>query len=371
MRLRKIKKQRDGKAAGRRILAAVILLLVSALLMVSAAEIPDLAEWYSEYIYPFLVSTVGRIMGIFPFSVVEVCLYLLIAGIVVSAAALIVNCIREGGAGNRIFKWFSKISLAVGILAFLYTAGCGINYHRESFSREEGIVTTDYGTEELKEVCLWLTREVNEKSSIVSRDERGLMEIEALEGEGAVEAMKKLSEAFPSLKGYYPEPKKVAVSEILSFQHLSGVYSPFTVEANYNGDMVSYNIPFTACHELSHLRGFMEEREANFIAFLACIGSEREDFQYSGYLSGWVYCMNALYRAEPEAWQAVRKTLTPEAEPDLEANNAFWDRYEGTVSETANRINDTYLKVNGQADGVQSYDRMVDLIVAYFSDGAG
>ena len=42
------------------------------------------------------------------------------------------------------------------------------------------------------------------------------------------------------------------------------------------------------------------------------------------------------------------------------------DSYEGGISKTADKINDTYLKVNGQADGVQSYSRMVDLIVAYF-----
>ena len=180
--------------------------------------------------------------------------------------------------------------------------------------------------------------------------------------------MEKLAEAFPSLKGYYPMPKKVAVSEILSYQGLTGVYSPFTIEANYNGDMTPYNIPFTTCHELSHLRGFMEEKEANFIAFLACIGSDRTDFQYSGYLSGWVYCMNALYRTDYETWQEVRVQLDEDAEPDLAANNAFWDRYEGPVSKTAERINDTYLKVNGQADGVKSYDRMVDLVVAYYTE---
>lgn len=112
----------------------------------------------------------------------------------------------------------------------------------------------------------------------------------------------------------------------------------------------------------------MEEREANFIAFLACIGADRTDFRYSGYLSGWVYCMNALYRTDYAAWQEVRAMLIPEAEPDLAANNGFWDSYEGRISETADRINDTYLKANGQADGVESYDRMVDLIVAYFRE---
>lgn len=112
----------------------------------------------------------------------------------------------------------------------------------------------------------------------------------------------------------------------------------------------------------------MQEEEANFIAFLACIGSERPDFQYSGYLSGWVYCMNALYRSDYDTWQEVRPLLAEEAEPDLAADRAFWDSYEGKISETADRVNDAYLKVNGQADGVQSYNRMVDLIVAYFGE---
>lgn len=359
-------KSAGEQKAGRRIVTAAVLLAASVLLMWISVQIPAFAEWYSKTIYPFLVTTVGRIMGLFPFSVAELCLYLLILGFAVSGVILIARNIRYGGGRSRTFSWFSKVILTLAILAILYTVGCGINYHRESFSEEEGIVTFSYSTEELKEVCIWLTEEVNAVSEEVSRDSLGLMELETPEENGAVEAMEKLAETYPSLEGYYPRPKKVSVSEILSYQGLSGVYSPFTVEANYNGDMTAYNMPFTACHELSHLRGFMEEREANFIAFLACIGSERTDFRYSGYLSGWVYCMNALYRTDRAAWQEVRAELGAEAEPDLAANNEFWDSYEGRISETADRINDTYLKVNGQADGVQSYDRMVDLIVAYF-----
>ena len=76
--------------------------------------------------------------------------------------------------------------------------------------------------------------------------------------------------------------------------------------------------------------------------------------------------MNALYRADHESWREVKPLLTEEAGPDLEADSTFWDEYEGRISETADKINDTYLKVNGQADGVRSYSRMVDLIVAYF-----
>ena len=78
--------------------------------------------------------------------------------------------------------------------------------------------------------------------------------------------------------------------------------------------------------------------------------------------------MNVLYRTDYEGWQEIRVLLDEDAEPDLTANDAFWDSHEGMISETSERINDTYLRVNGQTDGVQSYDRMVDLIAAYFGE---
>lgn len=363
-----------------RITLSVILLLFSAVLMILAANRPDFAEWYSAHVYPVWVSVLGRFSGLFPFSLSEIIIYFLLFAFGVSMIRLIVKVIRTCGKADRESRktgkissmaltasWLSCVLLTVGVLVFIYTVCCGINYHRRSFSEEEGIVTYHYSVDDLKKICIWLTDEVNARAGAVSRDESGVMTLDVAESSGAVEAMEHLAEEFPVMEGFYPKPKKLIVSEILSYQGLTGIYLPFTVEANYNGDMTAYNIPFTACHELSHLRGFMQEQEANFIAFLACRNSDRMDFQYSGYLSGWVYCMNALYRADYEAWKEVRVMLTEESDPDLDANNAFWDSYEGTISETADRINDTYLKANGQADGVRSYNRMVDLIVAYFS----
>ena len=362
-----IGKSDTGKVnTGGRLAAAVLLLLFSGGGMLFSAYVPDFAQWYSVHIYPFLVTTVGRVWGLFPFSVSEILIYILLLALIAMTVRMIVKTVQTRTPRAAV-SWISGVLLTAGILAFLYTACCGINYHRKSFSQEEGIVTYEYRVEQLRDICVWLTEEVNARADEVTRDAKGVMELDAPEDVGAVEAMHRLGEEFPSVRGYYPQPKELLISEILSYQSLTGIYLPFTVEANYNGDMTAYNKPFTACHELSHLRGFMQEQEANFIAFLACIGSERMDFQYSGYLSGWVYCMNALYRADHDSWQEVRVQLDEAAEPDLAANNAFWNRYEGPVSETAERINDTYLKANGQADGVESYDRMVDLIVAYFS----
>ena len=78
--------------------------------------------------------------------------------------------------------------------------------------------------------------------------------------------------------------------------------------------------------------------------------------------------MNVLYDADYDIWQEVRETLCEEAEADLAANREFWAAYDGRVAEVANQVNDSYLKANGQEQGVESYDRMVDLIVVWYAD---
>ena len=128
-----------------------------------------------------------------------------------------------------------------------------------------------------------------------------------------------------------------------------------TVEANYNGDMTPYNIPHTACHELSHLRGFMREDEANFIGYLACIGSGDADFIYSGYLLGFIYAGNALAARDYRAYADLYYELPEAVQEDLLQNYIFWEAWDGAVAEAANRMNDTYLKINDQKDGVESY----------------
>ena len=68
---------------------------------------------------------------------------------------------------------------------------------------------------------------------------------------------------------------------------------------------------------------------------------------------------------EYDSWETIRAELSPQAEADLETNSKFWGKYDTKVAEVENQVNDTYLKANGQSDGVKSYDRVVDLIVAY------
>lgn len=353
----------------KKIIIAFCLFVFDILLLFIARTNLGFADFYGTAIYPFWVNTLGRFSNFFPFSLVGLllCLILLLSifGIlnIWNKKIYFQNDAPKNGAKN--------ILLFAASLFTLFILTCGINYNRKSFADSYHLRTTSYTVDNLTSVCQLLTDDINTYAAQVSRNESGVMtldnSIKSDFNNSAISSMKNLGHTYPLLNGYYPNPKPVWPSWILSIQSLSGIYSPFTVEANYNNDMSDYNIPFTACHELSHLRGFMQEEEANFIAYLACSHSDNPNFEYSGALLGWIYCTNELELYDNDAYQQLYASLNASVIEDLKSNSEFWTSYEGTLSDTAEKINDTYLKANQQSDGIKSYDRVVDLIVAYKS----
>lgn len=351
------------------VLLTLVFLGAALLLQLAARKVPGFGQWYAVTIYPLITGSLGRFMGIFPFSVTELGLYLLIVLFVVSLVR----------SWRRPLKILGRLLFGASLLFFLFTVNCGINYYRQPFSALSGLTIQPSSSQELYDLCSWLVEQIQDS---VRQLEDQASEENGFSGQTSREplpsygelleygrqgqlAMERLGEEFPVLAGFYPAPKPLLLSRILSVQQLCGVYSPFTVEANYNREMPLYNIPHTICHELSHLKGFMREDEANFIGYAACIHSEDLYFRYSGYLMGWVYAGNALAQADPEGFAALRSALPQAALTDLSYNNAYWDAFQGKVAEVSTRVNDTYLKLQDQQDGIQSYGRVVDLMLAY------
>ena len=154
------------------------------------------------------------------------------------------------------------------------------------------------------------------------------------------------------------------------------------MEANYNDVMGIMKKPATMCHELAHIRGYIYEDEANFIAFLACVESDDAAFQYSGYLSVLNYVANDLYKtrlADPESYAAAREAVRPlQVLQQVQEDNIFvteeeWERINGkavvdteTVDSVSDTLTDASLKLNGVSDGMVSYNRVVELLLQWY-----
>ena len=337
------------------LIISIILLCISAVLLIAAKNIHGFAEWYSVNIYSVITGTIGRLTGAVPFSVAEAAVCLLPLIIMVD----IVRCRK------RLRTAFMHIVLIVSVLFFLYAANCGINYHRNTFVDQEVLSNAKFTEDQLADFCEYIVDRLNEcESSSEYPQGKGLSDAARI-------SMNKLSEDYPSLRGYYPYPKQFTLlSLVFSSMGVSGIYSPFTVEANINGEMPGMEKPFTSCHELSHLRGYMNEGEANYIGWLACIGSDDPSFNRSGWLIAWMHAGGALRRIDPERYERLRESLPSYAVSEIEENSLFWSSHETKASEVQDRVNDAYLKANDQKDGIQSYGMLTTLMLMNYYDQA-
>jgi len=181
----------------------------------------------------------------------------------------------------------------------------------------------------------------------------------------AKQAMKTLSLEYSIFKGPNATPKAMVFSEVMSNINLTGIYTCYTMEANYNVNAADFKKGSTMCHELAHLRGFIKEDEANYISYLACMSSDNKELRYSGFMMALTYAGNALAAADLDEYRRLWSTYSDGMIRDILANNEYWKQYQKKkVSQVSEKVNDTYLKANDEEDGVQSYGRVVDLLLA-------
>ena len=361
-------RQKTGKTAGWAA-ACVIMFVPAVLLRIISRLLPGFADRYTDIVNPFMVGTLGRLSGSLPFSVFEVLLCFLVLfciRIIFCAAACLFVRNRREAAVRDLRKLCRVLALIASGMLLLFEISEDVYFSRTRFAQRYGLERKNYTNEELAETCEYLIGEINKTAPYVDRSENGIMQISPGLRERMCNAMHSLGEEYPELSGWYPRPKPVFFSGFLSRCDITGVYSMFTIEANYNRDIPPYNLPFTMGHELSHLKGFESEKEANFLGYLCCIRSDETDLHYSGAMLGWVYCGNELKKRDPRLWKRLAGEICPEAEEDLHDNNRYWDAWKGRVSETMHDINDTYLKAEGLEEGYASYELVTDMIVAHY-----
>uniref|UniRef100_UPI0040575971 DUF3810 domain-containing protein n=1 Tax=Acetatifactor sp. TaxID=1872090 RepID=UPI0040575971 len=376
------------------IFMAVVAIII--FLNVLAWNSTTFCDAYIAYVFPIWVNICGRITGMFSFSVGE---WLIVAGVLLLALAvlflpiiLIALMLRRERLKKFLRSFYVFFGWTLLAVCLVMTLNCFILYHASTFSENYyGKNAEEYTLAELILVRNHVVEQCNRLSGEVTRNGDGSVKYEgslSAEGEAidmedkARELMQQMGENYPPLDGWYPRPKAMIFSDFMCQQYMQGYYFPFSMEANYNDVMEIMKKPATMCHELSHLRGYIYEDEANFISFLACTQSDDVYFQYSGYLSVLNYLENDLYYAYRDHYddylQACEDVQPLKVYSVVYEDNTFvsdeqWERINGkaivdteTVDELSDTFVDTTLKVNGVTDGMVSYSRVVQLLIQHY-----
>lgn len=365
------------KSLGISIWILIGLFILCIILNVTAWLSTPFCDWYNKYIFPLWTNTYGRLTSLLPFSFGEILIWIAVIGIPASLISLAVLLIVKKGKRRKIAKVYGLTYLwIIAFVAVTETLNCFILYHCSTFGRLYDIPEEQYTETQLLELCYVLTDETNSLSAQVQRDENGCFVLTSDLNDTAADSMRRLGEEFPQLDGYYVKPKAVMYSYFMSQQYLMGIYFPFSMEANYNDEMYPSNLPDTVCHELAHTKGFIQEDEANFIAFLACHRSENVEYRYSGYLNALKYVLGQVREnCGSETVNEVYSKLDGGVLADINGNSDYWQSVQEsdkglidskTVANVSDKAMEASLKLNGVEDGKKSYGRMVDLLLNYY-----
>lgn len=329
----------------------------------------DIAEYvFARGIYRVYGFIMSFLTGFLPFSVAEWLLILFVLALVLYPFFCIIRIVRSKEKLYTVLDSLRLLIMALGIVFLWYMIGAGTNYYRYEFAEFSGLEVKKSSVDELYGLCEELLEKTNEARAALGISDEEIFVSSMTNRERASacrDAMEKLSEQYDVLKGFYPYAKPVLFSRAMSEFNITGVYFPWTVESNVNVDVPDYSKASTTCHELSHLRGFMREDEANYIGYLACVNSDSAELKYSGYMLALIVSMNKLYDADKDKYGTLRGKYNAGVSLDLIYNSKYWHQFEDTVlSEAGEAMNDTYLKANNVTDGTRSYGRMVDLLLA-------
>ncbi len=343
------------------------------LLTLAARRLPGFAEGYASTVYPLLAQPLNFLTGLLPLSLMELlCGGLLLAGLVL-AVRLVRILVHTAGARARwvrLARALARLACAASAALLAFVLLAGINYSRSSFAALSGLPVQNSTVEELQTLCSDLAERADRLAAQIPAHDADGVTLTTEDGfhalaEAADEAYANAARQYPVLGGRYGHAKPMLASFVMSRMQLTGIFFPFTMEANVNTLAPSFNVPYTIAHELAHLRGFMREDEANYIAWVVCSASADVRLQYGGTLLALIHAGNALARADASAYAALCAAYSPQVRRDLAQNNAYWAQFDGqTLSELSEKTNNAYLKANGQTDGTRSYGRMVDLLLA-------
>lgn len=325
----------------RRKYAWLLLLPLALLVRAYAAAHPEVTERvFATGLYPAIAAPISRVMGAVSFPVVLV----LLVGIIAFAVHA---CLK-----SRYFR----AAIACVLVAVWFLCGWSLNYYRLPLAETLQLPVLPSTQAELTALCEHLILQANADAD--APDCAAPLAINA--------AMDAASAAWPIPAGQYGQPKYAPASGLLSRMRIEGITSPFTLEAMVNRNIPSVSQPFTACHEAAHLRGFAREEDANFIAYLACRASDDPAIRYSGAFSALLYALNALYRADAEAYYACAAALSDEVRADMKVHADYWRPFEQTtISEITEGVQEVYLhSVSSGEQSAQSYGKVVDLLLA-------
>lgn len=340
----------------------IILVLVAAVIKLASLNSVWVEQKYSSGIFQPLGAALRALLRHIPFSVGDVLyaaagiylIYLLYTGI---------EAVRLKGFLDVLPAGIIK-AIKIALLVYVwFNLLWGLNYNRLGIAHQLELEVQPYTLEDVTALTQNLQQQLNLYAAKVDSSQKWNSNASLLAA--TVGTYKNAAHHYPYLKYRQPTIKPSLYTHVGHYFGFTGYYNPFTGEAQLKTTIPAFIKPFVALHEAAHQLGYAKENEANFIAFLAGKHSGDEGVLYSVYYELYRYALREVAYRDTAVAATFKATLHPRVVRDNEILKAYLLTTQNKIEPLMTFFYDTFLKVNNQAEGIQTYNRVVALLVAY------
>ena len=342
----------------RRVLKPVIILAAAVLALVPLPR-HAVERVYSRGVYTALQPRLTALSNSTPFAWFDVVVLLSLIAVIGLWIVRINNAKAGRATGLRTAGLLAVDSAAIAAVVYLWFLGVwGLNYQRQPL-REQ----LDFREERItRDGLRALAARTVDSLNALHRDAHAagwpdLADTPAALEPAFVRAQRDLALPWTAYAG---RPKRTLFDFYFTRVSIDGMTAPFFLETLANDTLLPFEREATVAHEWSHLAGYADESEANFVGWLVCMRGP-VSAQYSGWLSLYGTVAGALPRSERDE---IVRTLDEGPRNDLRAVS---DRIRRHVVPAASRagyaVYDRFLKANRVEAGVRSYGEVLRLLL--------
>ncbi|MCH5351150.1 MAG: DUF3810 domain-containing protein [Clostridiales bacterium] len=333
--------------------AAACALLIPLVLMDAYRTDARIAEFWTSNIARGWEQAAGTVTSVFPFSVFEffVCVLILVGGYLF--VRLVINLCRAHF--KKILTGLLAVAVGAISVANLYMMSMGFGYYRDPMPLY--VSGADYKAEQVKTVVEYFLPDLNALADKFERDENGCV-IPPYSFAGIAEKLKaeyaRLDDDY--FFSYTPSGKPIVNSWFLSAVNITGITFLPTGEANLNTLTPSSYATFTLAHEIAHTKGVQREGDANVLAQYVLLNAEDDYLRYCGYYKAFLDLVGAVNLAgDNKGWIELYKQIDPRVLNEKRYENSYWASQPTFMRDLGEFFNNLYLKINGAINGTGSY----------------
>lgn len=319
---------------------------------------------YTYGVYPFLSHGMRLLTGWLLFSLGDV-LYFAVGIFLIRAVWRGISAMRTDGFKKTAPGFLYTLIRALLVVYLLFNVLWGLNYDRRGIAYQLDLQVSRYDLQDAVQLTVALQARLNAVAAQVDTIKREQLNNTNKLFQKAIAVYSDAALKFPYLQYSHPSIKPSLYSSVGHYFGFTGYYNPFSGEAHIKTSIPVFLKPFVTTHEIAHQLGYAKENEANFVAFLASKQTSDVDVLYSMYYNLYAYAVRDVYGRDTAVAMSFKKSLHPQVTRDNEIFKAYLVSTENGVEPFISRFYDQYLKWNNQKSGVQTYNQVVALLIAY------